>query len=67
MALSGFIFWVAVARFYLPQEVGYAAAILAVAELAATISMLGVDYSIIRFFPSTDNKIKMVKIGRAHV
>ena len=50
----GFFFWMIAARLYTVEQVGQATALISSLGLVAFFSMLGFDYSIIRFFPSED-------------
>jgi O-antigen/teichoic acid export membrane protein len=50
-ATFGFLFWTAAARLYYPQEVGVAAAAISAAGLLAMLSMLGLDYAMVRYLP----------------
>lgn len=50
-AVFGFIFWIIAARMYNQQEVGLNTALISAVGLIAIISFLGLDQSIIRFFP----------------
>lgn len=45
----GFIFWLVVARLYPPSDVGFAAAVLPAASMVASLGMLGLGSSLIRF------------------
>jgi O-antigen/teichoic acid export membrane protein len=45
----GFLFWTAAARLYPPHEVGLAAGVVSAMSLLAMISLLGLDYAIVRF------------------
>jgi O-antigen/teichoic acid export membrane protein len=56
VSLSGFAFWIIAARFYSTEEVGLAAAIIAAWGLLANISVLGLNFSLIRFLPSAGDK-----------
>jgi O-antigen/teichoic acid export membrane protein len=47
----GFLFWTAAARLYTRQEVGLAAGAVSGMNLLVTISVLGLDYAIVRFLP----------------
>jgi len=52
-ALLGFVFWVVVARFYSPDDVGLASAIITAVGLLALISYLGLGAGLIRFLPGS--------------
>jgi len=51
MSLLGFFFWMIVARFYSESEVGFSAAIISAISLLATISVVGLNSSLIHFLP----------------
>lgn len=59
-AVLGFVFWVVAARFYPPEEVGVASALIAAMMLLATLSRLGFDMGIIRFLPAEADKKGMI-------
>jgi len=48
---SGFFFWLIVAHLYHDVQVGLATAIISVATFIMNLSILGLNYSIIRFLP----------------
>lgn len=50
----GFFFWMIAARFYSQADVGVATALMSSMGLLILISRLGLDQSVIRFFPSRD-------------
>lgn len=50
----GFFFWMIAARFYSQADVGIATALMSSMGLLILISRLGLDQSVIRFFPSRD-------------
>lgn len=51
----GFIFWVLAAKLYSAEDVGVATALISSMALIVLLSKLGLDFSIIRFFPTNDN------------
>jgi len=53
-SLLGFVFWIVVARFYTPAEVGYSSAIISVVNYLALLSLIGWDSSLIRFMPQAE-------------
>ena len=59
-AVLGFVFWVVAARFYPPEEVGVASALIAAMMLLASLSRLGFDMGVIRFLPAETDKKGMV-------
>ncbi len=50
----GFIFWIIAARFYSPEDVGLATAMISSAGIIGLLAKMGFDQSIIRFFPEMD-------------
>ncbi|MCL0079864.1 polysaccharide biosynthesis C-terminal domain-containing protein [Dehalococcoidia bacterium] len=50
-ALFGFAFWLIVARFYSPTDIGLASAAISAASLLAMLANLGLGYGLIRFLP----------------
>ncbi|WP_243668638.1 hypothetical protein [Methanoculleus chikugoensis] len=50
----GFFFWMIAARFYSQADVGIATALMSSMGLLILISRLGLDQSVIRFFPTRD-------------
>ncbi len=52
-ALLGFVFWIIVARFYTPEDVGLASAAMAAIGLLALFSYLGLGAGLIRFLPGS--------------
>ena len=55
----GFIFWIIVARFYTVEDVGYGSALLSATALLSYLGTLGFGYGIIRFLPSSEDKIRL--------
>ncbi len=50
----GFIFWMLAAKLYLKEDFGIAAALISLMALLVSLSRLGLDFSVIRFFPTND-------------
>jgi O-antigen/teichoic acid export membrane protein len=50
----GFVFWMVASNYYAQDEIGYATAIMSSLSLLILLSRLGLDQSIIRFFPNHD-------------
>ena len=60
-ALLGFVFWIVVARFYEPADVGLAAALIATIGLLANFSTLGLHIGVVRFLPGAgEGSVKMI-------
>lgn len=59
-ALTGFIFWIVVARLYSTSDVGMASAMFSTMALLATLSKLGFDIGLIRYLPDSDNKTEFI-------
>ena len=60
VSLFSFLFWVVVARFYTEAEVGYSSAIISAGSLVATLSMLGFNFSLIRFLPQAEKPQELI-------
>lgn len=52
----GFVFWILAARFYPAEEVGLASAAIAIAGFLVSLSLLGLDYGLIRFLPNSGER-----------
>lgn len=59
-ALLGFCFWLVVARFYEPTHVGVASATISAMGLLGLLSVLGLDFGLIRFLPHSNKKKEMI-------
>ena len=55
----GFIFWIIAAKLYSQSDVGLSTAMISAVTLISLLSYLGLDHSIIRFFPDGD-KLKIL-------
>ena len=56
-ALFGFVFWIIAAKLYTPQEVGIATALISSMSLIVLLAKVGLDFSIIRYFPVRDKSV----------
>ena len=56
----GFFFWMVVARFYTPYEVGVASAIISAVYFLSLLSTLGLDVAIIRFLPKSQKPVELI-------
>ena len=60
-ALLGFAFWIVVARFYSPEDVGLASAVIAAVGFVVLFSHLGLGMGLVRFLPhSGENANSMI-------
>jgi len=59
-AAFGFIFWIVVARFYSTTEVGLGSAVISAINIIALLSMAGLNFSLIRFLPKSENPRKLI-------
>jgi Na+-driven multidrug efflux pump len=59
-AAFGFVFWIIAARLYPKGDLGMGVAIVSAMTLIGTFSLLGLDQSIIRFFPKGKEKEKFM-------
>ena len=54
----GFIFWVTVAKYYPPKEVGIATVLISSLNFIISVSWFGLDFALIRYIPTNDkNKV----------
>lgn len=60
LAGFGFIFWAIVARLYEPQDVGLATTLISVAGLISNFSLFGLNNTLIRFLPKSENKNDLI-------
>jgi O-antigen/teichoic acid export membrane protein len=56
----GFFFWMVVARFYTPYEVGVGSAIISAVYFLALLGTLGLDVAIIRFLPKAQKPVELI-------
>lgn len=63
MSILGFFFWVVVARFYTEAEVGFSSAIISVIGLLTSLSLLGLNFSLIRFLPQAKSPKELINTG----
>ena len=59
-SILGFIFWMLVARYYTPHDVGLATALISAASLLVAFSLFGFDFGILRFLPNETDKQGMI-------
>lgn len=57
---SGFIFWLIAAKYYSPEDVGFAAATLSAVGLLSMFTRFGFEISIIKYLPLEENKNSMI-------
>ncbi len=56
LGLTGFAYWIAAARLYPDDEVGVATATVSAMTLLSLLSLVGLDYALIRFIPGSGEK-----------
>jgi len=59
-SLLGFFFWMVVARSYTEAEVGFSSAIISVMTLLSTMSLVGLNASLVRFLPHADKPRELI-------
>ena len=59
---SGFFFWMIAAHLYKDMEVGLATAVVSVITFIMNVSILGLNYSIIRFLPKKKDKNSLLSV-----
>ncbi len=55
-AAAGFIFWILSAHFFSVADVGLATSLLSVAGIIGFVSLLGLNSTVVRFLPGSDNR-----------
>ncbi len=60
VSISGFVFWMIVTNLYNDAQVGLATAIISAVIFIMNVSMLGLNYSIVRFLPKTKKKDQLL-------
>ena len=60
VSASGFLFWLISAHFYEDAEIGLATALISVLLFLMNLSVVGLNYSIIRFLPKTEDKNQLL-------
>jgi len=59
-ALLGLFFWMVAARFYTESEVGLGSAVISAVNLLALLSMLGLNFSVIRFLSQAERPRQLI-------
>ncbi|MFC1902531.1 lipopolysaccharide biosynthesis protein [Chloroflexota bacterium] len=59
-SLLGFLFWVAIARFYSGAELGFASSIISAINLIAIVSVVGLNFSLVRFLSQADRPKELI-------
>jgi O-antigen/teichoic acid export membrane protein len=59
----GFFFWLIASHLYAPSDVGLATALISALSLLSTISLLGMDNSLIRYFSTNQNTKKFINFA----
>jgi len=60
MSLLGFLFWIVVARLYTEAEVGFSTAIISIINLLALLSLLGLNFTLIRCLPQSEKPQQLI-------
>jgi O-antigen/teichoic acid export membrane protein len=56
----GFIFWIIVARYYSAEDLGYGSAAISAMSLLGSLSLIGLNTTIVRFLPSAEKPHRMI-------
>lgn len=67
LAGGGFVFWQLVARLYTPEQVGLAGTLISASALVATLAMLGMNNSLIRYLGEWPDRGRTISSGVAVV
>lgn len=59
-SILGFFFWILVARYHTPHDVGLATALISAANLLVVFSLLGFNFGVTRFLPNEKDKQGMI-------
>ncbi|MBA7642412.1 hypothetical protein ES703_50105 [subsurface metagenome] len=59
-ALLGVVFWIVVARFYPPDDVGLATALISATGILVLVAKLGFDFGLMRYLPQESDKRGML-------
>lgn len=59
-AITGFFFWIVAAKLYPVEAVGISSASISAVGLIAMLSVLGLDYGLIRFLPSAGERANVM-------
>ncbi len=57
-SLLGFVFWIAAARFYTPEEVGLGSAVISATQLLTGLAGLGLGFGLVRFLPGSPREAR---------
>ncbi len=60
VSILGFVYWVLVARYYTPHDVGLATALISAVNLLVAFSLLGFNFGILRFLSNEKDKQSMI-------
>jgi O-antigen/teichoic acid export membrane protein len=60
LAGIGFFFWILVARFYSPVDVGYGSAAISAFSLVSMLSLAGFNYTLVRFLPGAQKPVELI-------
>ncbi len=60
MAMTGFVFWMINTRASVPYEIGLATTLISSVTLITSISMIGLNVSLVRFLPKTLDKNSLI-------
>ena len=63
LAIGGFVFWRLVAQVFTPEEVGLAGTLISASTLVATLAMLGMNNSLIRYLSAWPDRGRTVSSG----
>ena len=56
----GFLFWLVVARFYTQEELGLGSSIISTIQLLGTLSLTGLNFSLVRFLSKSNERQKLI-------
>ncbi len=62
ISLSGFLFWIVIAKYYSVFDIGVASSIYSAAVLVSTLALLGLSNGIIRFYKELTHKSEHISL-----
>jgi len=62
-ALLGFVFWIIVARLFIPADVGRAGSLISATTVIAYLALLGLNSTLVRFLPTAADRDALITAG----
>lgn len=65
LSFFGFFFWYINAKLFSPKDIGYATAIISIASLLSSLSILGLDNALVKYLPKSKDKNNQISVAIA--